>query len=271
VIVNQLDGCWHDAIIEGVPILVQNTPDDIGNPDVDLQIQLAEQFGYRVAWIYAISPNFAGCNLHSYNYLVAYKGANFNIAPPQMNETLTSVYDAIGELRDRPIAENDGEFDSHLPLNWAELELITNMPNGWSTESMYHYFGNRLPPREYVRDFRRITWSVGSVHCDTTIPIHPIENRALTNGEWQWLLCDTSNEWVQRQIDLFLLDHWKQQDWQSRYCGQVRNWLGKNVPGIFCKEFDITEYKPMFHKAYCDSLRLHNYIGWWKGKLHDTF
>lgn len=262
-----------DSITSGLPIVIMRL-----HNESELWIDDFEEYckdsHYRIASIWATSDCFGGARLQFYNWLVAYEppsygGANFNIAPPAKREYKQSVYDAIRELCGRPNdkwelrgdEDNTQEFDTWLAdITADEMHVIELTANGWSTADTIKYSANPLP--ELERKFRRLSWQVCAQFNDDEIPIHPTENRPLTNGELSLLNYDTSTEWIEQQIELYYLDHWGMADWQSRYCSVRKQWLGGDMTGQFCKEFDLSEYAPLWCKPY-DTAKLGNYIGWW--------
>lgn len=234
---------YHDSLLDCTPIVVIETPEIHRNPDYNLLVQHAESCGYRIATIEATSEAFNGANLTFYNFLVAYRGANFNIVPPKLAPYRVSVWDALKELHGRQVVCSDnGEFDSYPPIAPHEWEnLIQYLPCGWSTCDFLLY--HQLPQGDY-RSFKRLGWRCGTWLSEGTLPIHPEENRALTSGELQFLCYDSHVEWIEQLVALFNKDHWKSQDWQSRYDIGCEQWLGKNVPGQFHKHFNLHCYRP---------------------------
>lgn len=210
----------------------------------DLQLSAQDGYGYRIAEISANSQCFGGCNLRFYDFLVAYRGANFNIVPPVIDEYKVSVYDAISSLQDRElIYSDDGGFDSCPPITeWELTNIIEVLPNGWSTGTLLRYHNMQYN----LREFKRVSWAVATSLPYDTIPIHPTLNRPLSNGETQFINFDTSLDWLGQQIDLFLANHWGDQDWESKYHVQTKQWIGCNTAGKYCKQFDINQYHPMF-------------------------
>lgn len=215
----------------------------------------APQVNCRIALIDCNSQCFNGCNLRFYEFLIAYRGANFNITVPSLQEYKTSVYDAIKHLEGREIVAADNEdFDSYLILDQNELEAIKNLPNGWTNGTLEKYCGVKI---ETGRQFKRLAWAVATHLEDDYIAIHPTEQRPLTNGEMQFLQFDEHIEWLQLQEQLFLDSHWLDEDWQSSY--KNGQWIGENVNGAWLKRFDINDYHPLWCKQY-DAKLVPNYF-----------
>lgn len=213
----------------------------------------APQVNCRVALIDCNSQCFNGCNLRFYEFLIAYRGANFNISVPTLQEYKVSVYDAIKHLEGRTItASDDGDFDSYLVLTADELEAIKNLPNGWTSSTLEKYCGVKTE-----RQFKRLAWAVTTHLEDDYIAIHPTEQRPLTNGEMQFLQFDEHLEWLALQEQLFLDNHWLDEDWESSYKNE--QWVGKNTNGAFLKQFDINDYRPLWCKSY-DAKLVPNYF-----------
>lgn len=231
---------FYETLAAGVPIAIYSGELNTNDlPD-----------NYRIAEISANSQCFNGCNLRFYNFLVAYRGANFNIQPPELAEYKVSVYDAIGHLQERELVysndANDGGFDTCLTITQWELDnIIQYLPNGWSTDTILRYH-DLLELQLPIREFKRLTWSVAAYLPDGTIGIHPTLNRPLSNGELQFINYDTHLEWLGQQVDLFRANHWGEQDWESKYHAETKQWIGETVAGKYCKRFDLNHYHPMF-------------------------
>lgn len=238
--------------------------------------------GYRVAHIMLNASSFGNCQRRKRYFFVAYDASkNFNIVPPDVDPYYSVLWDAIGDLRDRPTNEHErgGDYDanSYMKLTDAEKYCVPNLANGWSLNSMARFAYDDLPDGYKVKWKYRVSDMPFSMHCIVRTNwfrpcptlhsscgrlIHPEHHRPLTYGELARIMgwgdriplggdvvaqlakgvVPTAGKWLAEQVQLYLDDAWGDEDWESSYNKNTQEWVGGDTTGLLEKKFNLTNY-----------------------------
>lgn len=178
-----------------------------------------------------------------------------------------------GDFRDA----NGYDFDSYGKLTQNEWAVVPHLPNGWCLNRFGSY-ATHLLPDEYKTTWKwRTSEMPFSMHCIMRLNwlrpfptlyssagrrIHPEFDRPVTIGElatvmgWEGHIpkganpvgqiakgvCPSAGEWLAQQAELYLDDHWGNEDWESSYDDKKCEWVGGDCNGATEKVFNLTRY-----------------------------
>ena len=191
------------------------------------------------------------------------------------------LWDVIKESRNiegRESRLRAGEYDEDCYTNLTEDEwaVVSKLPNGWSLQQMAQYDYDSLTPKfKRVWDERmsdlpfslhgivRLNWlrPCPTLHSSAGRFLHPRLHRPLTVGElskimgWPRIpvgdrpvaqiakgIVPAIGEWLTRQVELSINDHWGNDDWESSYDDSDHEWKGRDTTGQLEKTIDMTRY-----------------------------
>lgn len=195
---------------------------------------------WRSATLELNPASFGMCINMRYTIIVYYRNRNFNVAPPVLAATQTTLHDVIGRLEnvDSPtlavLNADEQRIAEHLTYQITLDEFARNRPD--------------------VLDFRTYAGSTKLHRVWYTLPLdriphnytlHPMKARALTVAEFEAIADDSALiSWLQNQVELFNNDYWKDQDFKSAYKSSLRQFVGDYINGDRHKTFDLTQYLP---------------------------
>ena len=281
------DFCYY-VVRSKIPIAIWESVQQAystGRPLLDkLRDEIFVPAGYRIAHILLNYGSFGNAQQRKRYFFVAYKGGNFNIRPPQLDEYMATTYDAIWNMRGRDthvMTRGGDEYtpDSYYPLTPSEWFDVPHIPPCGSLNGLArHYPGMMHKKHQETWKYRksdmpfslhcisRQAWTkpFATIHSSACRFLHPSLNRPVTIGELSRVMgwgdvipagpkpvaqiakgvVPEAGEWLARQAELFLLGHWGQEDWESSYNAARGIWEGRETPGFVEKEFDMTQYFP---------------------------
>jgi hypothetical protein len=183
---------------------------------------------------------------------------NFNIAPPDCPKFGGTVYDCIWLWQDNKLGSG---LENTCLAEYEEAYLKT-LPSGLYPEDFAKY-GGPEPPSE--KRYYRLAWKAKAPDImkageACAYWVHPFLDRTLTFGEltviagWEYLPENPSDLWTKFQPGLskWIETHkvwaasgaWKEQDFESVYCGDSRKWTASDAKGKEAKSFLFTELEP---------------------------
>jgi len=237
---------------------------------------------YRVAHLFINAATFGNCQQRKRYFFVAYRDCyRFNVEPPAITAYYPVLWDVIKETRHvdgRESRLRAGEYDADCYTNLTEDEwaVVPHLPNGWSLQQMAQYDYDNLPPKfKRVWDDRisdlpfslhgivRLNWlrPCPTLHSSAGRFLHPIKNRPLTVGElatvmgWPRIpvgdrpvaqiakgIVPAIGAWLMKQVELSMANHWGEDDWESSFCDNSQEWVGRDTTGQLEKTIDMTKY-----------------------------
>lgn len=250
------DGFSVKPVISGIATDIDNISDV-----ADLRA-LATDFQYRIAWLQLRLSTFFSAIEQEQTFIFLYKGFNFNLQPEGLPKYRKTVYDALITAEKPSVKKWD--------LTEEDLFLCRHLPNAWSLADLYTYDPRGLPQASV--DMYRLPiyyYACANKMADKAV-IHPVENRCLTESEYNTLFVNSLPDFLQLQMELQTSDWWGEADWESAYDGYEQKWLGKTVTGVQEKFFDMREYRPLEPFPYKVPILQHRFNIDERGKLiHD--
>lgn len=254
----------------------------VGKPLLDyLRDDIFAPKGYRIAHVFINAASCGNSQLRKRYFFVAYRSnKNFNIVPPTLNQYLTSVWDAIGDLEDRETNEMDShDYDenSYVRLTPDEKVVAKQLNYGWDVNQFLQYRFKDAPKNYQEKWLNRTSALPFSLHsirrisymlpCPTLFSssnriLHPIHERPLTVLELARLMGWGDNipvgkfpmaqiakgvvpavgEWLAQQAVHYLDNDWGDDDWESSYDHRKGEWVGKSTNGQLEKTFVLNNY-----------------------------
>lgn len=188
----------------------------------------------------------------------------------------------------------DYDENTYMKLTDNEKAVLPKLPNGWGLNTLAKYACEDLPPEfQTTWKFRssnmpfsmhciyRTNWMrpAPTIHSSAVRFIHPTLNRPLTVGEiarvmgWPEIprgpspvaqiakgVCPEVGEWLARQAELYLNDHWGNDDYESTYCAKTGVWEGRDTTGEREKVFNLNQYVPRgFDRSRFDVKDIHHH------------
>lgn len=199
-------------------------------PDID---NFCNACGFRTAKVYANTLTFHSANDRKIIWLIAYRGANFNIIPPPAQNDALCVFDVLS----RANLMEDIPYYGYPQLPDNHYHCIERLPSGWNYEALKRC-SRKGPVPNIDTNYKRIVWYRPMLLWKNEVPVHPMYHRPLTHDEYIALMADMSDRWIERMAELFLSDHWKENDFESMYHHSRKVWLGEATPGKLNKVFD---------------------------------
>lgn len=179
-----------------------------GRPLLDkLRDDLFVPAGYRIAHILLNYGSFGNAQQRKRYFFVAYKGGNFNIVPPELQDHMSTTYDAIWSDRGRSTYQMSSDQvngreeytrDGHYPLSDNEWHAVPSIPPLVSLNGLAKNRPDLLcPDHRRVWDTRasglpfslhcivRTAWTkpFATIHSSASRFLHPDRDRPVTVGE----------------------------------------------------------------------------------------